>query len=85
MTNTCDTCKWWGKEPELVSTHHECLNEKIRSYDEDGALIPNECSINGGYGFIPGPKFGCIHHDLTPVGDGAAPAAGTATGAAPTT
>ncbi len=62
---SCKTCHWYKNEtlPDSLLT---CKCPKMfygyRNRDgdqaEDGVLIEND----EGWGMIPGPNFGCIHH-----------------------
>ena len=59
--NTCDTCRWWGKEtdePEM----REC-NAAIGLNDSnDGFGVANGEPFNSG-NVATQAKFGCIHHE----------------------
>lgn len=66
--NTCDTCKWWGTSPEPRFEPHlrGCSSDKnmagyhVEHVPDDGMLVEND----EGWGFVTGPKFGCVHHEL---------------------
>lgn len=59
----CETCKWY-KIPEKWG--HICTCPKISygyktpDYRGDDRLVVED---DVGWGMIPGPKFGCIHHN----------------------
>ena len=68
--NTCDTCKWWSDECDVIKgltqavtkgEHKFCNNEKVYS----GCDLLDGLSDNADvfYGLTTGPKFGCIHHE----------------------
>jgi hypothetical protein len=55
--NTCNTCKWWSKEPIPTTpptTEHLCLKSKVASFGAYG---------QDGKGIITAPSFGCIAHE----------------------
>ncbi len=55
----CTTCNWYG-----TADAHTCACPKMlygydsKIIDDDGVRIEND----EGWGMIPGPDFGCIHH-----------------------
>lgn len=69
--NTCKTCRWWGN-PEyknggvvLTGDFRTCGSPKIvYGYHEDLPALDGAAAENDeGWGFTPGPDFGCIHHE----------------------
>ena len=56
---TCNTCKWWGKQPLPNAKYpdikeHLCLLSKFvifNAYGQDGKAI------------ITTEEFGCLHHE----------------------
>ncbi len=60
---SCKTCHWYRNEtlPDIWKT---CKCPKMvygywsSESDDDGVRIEND----EGWGMIPGPNFGCIHH-----------------------
>lgn len=60
MSGRCKTCKWFD-----VRNWHSCQCPKmVYGYgmpdaDLDGMNVEND----EGWGFIPGPEFGCIHQE----------------------
>jgi len=63
----CETCKYfsiWQKEYNIVGA---CSSPKFligyhhfsKETKKDEVLVEND----EGWGFIPGPKFGCVHHE----------------------
>lgn len=61
--NTCDTCKFWGKEH-----HAETENRKFckhRKLDPDVYEGMDFATVYDGIDslIMTGPKFGCIHHE----------------------
>ena len=65
---TCEQCKFWSHEQDGIYPENEysCSCPKfILGYSEisirsDEILIEDD----EGWGFAPGPKFGCIHGEL---------------------
>ncbi len=61
MAKTCKTCKFYIPEDIYLYTCH-CPKMKYgygkQDVDSDGVLIEDD----EGWGMIPGPDFGCIHH-----------------------
>jgi hypothetical protein len=60
---TCKTCKWYQDGTGDASGAKHCSCPKMaygyeRGADPDGMTV--EC--DEGWGMVPGPDFGCIHH-----------------------
>lgn len=57
----CKTCKWYDP-----SNWHECQCPKmVYGYSGRTKRDPDGLSVEDdeGWGMIPGPEFGCIHHE----------------------
>lgn len=60
---SCKTCHWY-KNDALPDIEKTCKCPRMvygygsRDRDDDGVLIEDD----EGWGMIPGPDFGCIHH-----------------------
>ncbi|MHC4300922.1 MAG: hypothetical protein ACYS7Y_26915 [Planctomycetota bacterium] len=64
---TCDTCRWWSKSSssdswKMCSCPKMVYGYKARKQGRDELHVEDD----EGWGMIPGPKFGCIHHERTP-------------------
>ncbi len=68
--NTCDSCMYWDKwanvpnggmctNPALQNLGDPPLNGLAQQEDGDGRLQ-----------IYTGAKFGCVHHDMLPIGEG---------------
>lgn len=73
--NTCDTCKWWesrgdGVLPEYggPSFFMVCGNPKngINALNHSDACAVDAYQEHATGLLMPGPKFGCIHHQPKP-------------------
>lgn len=64
--NTCDTCKWWGRETDEPGLR-ECKQASDRVEDGTGFGVAN-CLPSEGGRLATGPKFGCIHHVFSVAG-----------------
>ncbi len=70
--NTCDTCIFWkAREAYIYDTEHQCDNMRVTGPPNpfnqiDGGEAGIKSGGFEGYGdyFHPGPKFGCIHHEV---------------------
>ncbi len=67
---TCKTCKRWTKIHIASSERFVCNSPHIHDVSKCSVveLAPGEasCSDYDGFGayFMPGPDFGCIHHEV---------------------
>ncbi len=62
---TCDACKYWRVEDipnfgKIFSCSCGKFNLKYGRMYLDPDEVRVEC--DEGWGFMPGPKFGCVHH-----------------------
>lgn len=66
----CKTCRWYGGDVHN-DLKHSCTCPKIlygygHHYRNEGEMIDSdELSVEDdeGWGMLPGPDFGCIHHE----------------------
>lgn len=58
----CKTCKWYDTE---TPSHHTCVCPKMIYGYGARIIAPDELHVEDdeGWGMIPGPEFGCIHHE----------------------
>jgi hypothetical protein len=64
MNKTCDTCCFF--EPSFNENYGDCICPKLkrRNYVNDTVIIKDDelmTENDEGWGFVVGPKFGCIH------------------------
>ncbi|MHC4297999.1 MAG: hypothetical protein ACYS7Y_11910 [Planctomycetota bacterium] len=63
----CKTCAWYKDNRPDETSHHSCLCPKmvygyglwIEEQDRSDSLMVED---DEGWGIVPGPEFGCIHH-----------------------
>jgi hypothetical protein len=63
--NMCKTCKFWTPNFERPGSEKRCSCPKMRySYDSSERDDSDEVLVEfgEGWGILPGPDFGCIHH-----------------------
>lgn len=60
--NRCKTCDWYRTTGTKTCVCPKMFyGYEIRTRDSDGVKIEDD----EGWGMIPGPNFGCIHHVTT--------------------
>lgn len=80
--NTCETCMWWGQEPNQEFEWRKVDMDSNQKYQQCGCpkfdygyRIPfKDVALDGaiiesdeGWGWFTGALFGCIHHEVSAV------------------
>lgn len=67
MIGRCESCKYWWQASTGIDGQMTCIQPKaLIGYRHNKEDIPKDgvqIELDEGWGWVVGPKFGCVHHE----------------------